>query len=51
MVCIGVFNCLSIQHLQIQSMHTSLQTQSLNEEFQNSVNSSDYFEKKNENLL
>ncbi len=32
-------------------MHTSLQTQSLNEEFQNSVNSSDYFEKKNENLL
>jgi hypothetical protein len=51
MVHIGVFNCLLIEHLQIQSMDISLQNQCLNEEFQNSINSSDYFEKKNASLL
>ncbi len=32
-------------------MHTSLQNQCLNEELQNSINSSDYFEEKNADLL
>jgi hypothetical protein len=50
-VHIGVFNCLLIQHLQIQSMHISLQNQCLDEEFKNSINSSEYFEKQNASLL